>query len=385
MPAAVIHCPICGRRQENGARYCPNCGKSVPSSPPPRTSPPTRIVAAVVLVVVAVLIIGGITSSIMAEQARAQQAARQQQEDAAKAREARLAQTLASLKAANPTGWIGRYPGDNNSLPVNARLSLCDVRGLNFTRTDGSDSLSVNVSLTGYRSDPQAPKVYVALYDETGRLLARSAIVAFTNAELKQGETREVEDNMDYPQTGTPMFAGVDEGVFAEVASSSSQTAASPAPTVLDGAERARREVQAAQERWHQDSSNAGGGDGQAVTFNEDHYQQRIRSWVDWHNSLGDGNPSGDGDSVFHWPNNGDESSIQIDQGPRTYAKDLSLTGGDLKTIHDVDETIVTINAQTFFKARLDEGLSRDEAARCTVILQDPAGYTVTGRPSVSD
>lgn len=223
-------CGSCGRVQNASNQRCPSCGVNPsfqgsslrPASSGVGQRGVTLVVAAVVL---AVLVLGLSAWGISAQRQEAAQEAQ-----ARAARKERLAATLASLRAARPAAFFDRYPGDNNSVPFQARLTTCDVRGLTFSRTDGSDTLTVNVTLLGYKANHQSPLVNVALYGEDGTLLAEKAIVEFTRAELEQGETREVEDTMDYPKSGIPVFAGVNEG-SADVApvSAAPQPPASPA------------------------------------------------------------------------------------------------------------------------------------------------------------
>lgn len=222
-------CESCGRVQNAGSQRCPSCGVNPSfqgSSLRPASSGQRVVTLVVAAVALAVLVLG---LSAWGLSAQRQEAAQEAQAKAA--RKERLAATLASLRAARPAAFFDRYPGDNNSLAFQAQLSTCDVRGLTFSRTEGSDTLTVNVSLLGYKPDHQAPTVYVALYGEDGTLLAEKAIVRFVNAELEQGETREVEDTLDYPKNAVPVFVGINEGSADVAPASAAAPVNAPLPT----------------------------------------------------------------------------------------------------------------------------------------------------------
>lgn len=240
MPARPPACARCGLIQEAGGGLCRSCGRLAASgirASDARWTDGWRPLAALLLAAALVLAFGAWCLSAQQAQGRAAALARLRAEAEARAREARLTATLARLRAARPAASFERYPGDNASVPFSARLTMCDVRGLTFRRPEGDSSLSVNVSLTGYRADDQAPTVYVALYDENGAMLAQEAIVRFVSAELKAGETREVEDTMDYPKGAAPVFVGVNEGGASPPAASPTTAALPPSPVADDGAD----------------------------------------------------------------------------------------------------------------------------------------------------
>jgi hypothetical protein len=133
------------------------------------------------------------------------EAAQQAQE-----REQRLTQTIQGLAGAYPAYHFAFYPGDAGMVPINATLTKSCVRTLYFSRA--GDVLSVDVSLIGIQPQNEGPTVFVALWDEAGNLIARTAIVEFTSADLGDGETQEVQDTMTLPPNSQPVFVSVDEG-----------------------------------------------------------------------------------------------------------------------------------------------------------------------------
>ena len=383
MTPARIACPSCGLMQDVGSRFCRSCGINPSFSMkdlPRRWLDGTK--AAMVIAALVVLILGGGIWGVVTQQDEARANAEAQR--IAQAREARLDLVLTRLRSARPAAAFDRYPGDNNSLPLKARLTTCDVRGITFSRTDGSDTLSVNVSLTGYKADHQAPTVNVALYAENGDLLAQKAIVEFANAELEQGETREVEDDMDYPKTGTPVFVGVNEGPADSFASPppdfSQPVAAEPAMT---DAQRATDNVKAAQERWKQDAVQ---GEENGVGAIAPAPRPYTAVMADYKRAMAP-------DMLVEWPY-GSEGTMGMTITEQAFAQNLPQLSGQAEQdgvslyteskIADAD--FAKSMALAFMSKRMDAGFKVLEAANCRVIVLDQhTGASFSATPDLSD
>ncbi len=374
-----MQCSKCGCQMHGKETTCACCGRvhssnsdfSAGRTPPANHRDGQKALAVSVCVAVLIALALAFGAWVVSARQAKQKAALQE------AREVRLAATLVSLRAAHPAASFDRYPGDNNSLAFQAQLSTCDVRGLTFSRTDGSDTLTVNVSLLGYKPDHQAPTVYVALYGEDGTLLAEKAIVRFVNAEMEQGETREVKDTLDYPKNGVPLFVGVsDEAAIITPASVAASyagpppTDAAPAPaSALSDKERADQEIKEGQARWTADKAanaqaqgkEALGGEAPVPCPAPRPYAQVMSDWIN-------AEPQG---MVITWPY-GDKAAMRMD---------LSAEGASPYEDADFARSM----ALAFMEKRLDAGFKARDAANCRLVFCNTrTGDTLTTTPDVS-
>lgn len=345
-------------------------------STPPRRFPDGLQITLVVIL----LLIGSGVWAVVAKMDRARANAEAQQQ--AEAREARLSATLMRLRSASPA--FDRYPGDNNAVPLKVRLTTCDVRGIAFSRTDGSDTLSVNVSITGYKADHQAPTVNVALYGENGDLLAQKAIVEFTNAELEQGETREVEDTLDYPKTGVPIFVGVNEGSAADTfAAPTAETSPPPAASSMTDAQRAAQEVKAAQGRYVAEKAKGEEDNSPAAPSSSRPYAEVM---ADYKRAMAPG-------MLVEWPY-GSQSTMRMAITEQAFSENLpqlsdqaEQDGVSLYTESKIaDADFAKSMALAFMSKRMDAGFRVLDAANCRVVVTDlHTGASFSATPDLSD
>jgi len=133
------------------------------------------------------------------------------------ARQARIEKDLAAAKAAAIVRILDnlkkQYPGlvfapYSDFIAFNVNIGKCNVNSVSFIRS--MNSIKVVTRVQGVYTEPQAPDIYITLYEENGYPIFRGHCVDFFSANLGIGCVENVDDLMAVGMQQPISFVSID-------------------------------------------------------------------------------------------------------------------------------------------------------------------------------